>query len=58
MISDIDMESFTELLDQAHEILLDRSKEEADLIYAISILDDGARSSTILAYGNIYHKED
>ena len=52
------MESFTQLLDEAREMLLDRSKEEADLIYAIAILDDEARAAIILSYRNIYHKED
>lgn len=58
MISDIAMESFTQLLDEAREMLLDRSKEEADLIYAIAILDDEARVAITLAYRMIYHKED
>lgn len=51
------MQSFTDLLKEARQMLLDRSKPEADLIYAIAALDDEARSAIILAYRNLFDKD-
>ena len=35
-------------------MLIDRSKEEANLIYHVAKLDDEERAAIILAYQNIY----
>ena len=51
-------QSLFELIQDATQMLLDRSKEERDLIYAVAILDDEARAALILAYGNITRKDD
>ena len=50
------MESFAELIQQAGNMLMDRSRAEADLIYSISKLEDDARAAIILAYQNIFQE--
>ena len=47
-------ETLFDLIDQAMQMYLDRSKQERDLIYAIAKLDDDARSALILAYQALY----
>lgn len=39
-----------ELIEEARQMLMDRSKEEADLIYYIAKLDNEERAAIILAY--------
>lgn len=48
-------ESFLDLIDQAKEMLLDRSKPEQELIYAISKLEDDLRVAIMIAYRSIYY---
>lgn len=50
-------ESFTQLIKEAHEMLLDRPKQEADLIYAIALLDNEEKAAIILAYKNLFGKD-
>ena len=50
-------ESFLDLMQQAHYMLMDRSKAECDLIYSIAILDDEARTAIILSYQRLYHTD-
>ncbi len=51
-------ESFFDLIDQATEMLLDRSKPEQDLIYYISKMEPDLRSAIILAYENLYKDKE
>lgn len=46
--------SFISLLKEAEEMLLDRSREEADLIYYVCMLDDECRAAIIFAYKNLF----
>ncbi len=46
-------EGFIEIIQQATEMLLDRSEPERDLIYHICMMEDDLRSAIILAYRNI-----
>lgn len=50
-------ESFFDLLRDAHQMLSDRSRQEADLIYYIAKLDNEERSAIILAYQNLFKDE-
>lgn len=50
------METFTELLRDAQQMLLDRSRPEADLIYYIAKLDDEARSAIVVGYRLLFEK--
>lgn len=43
-------ESLKDLIEQATYMLLDRSKEEAELIYCIAKMDPEARGAIIIAY--------
>lgn len=51
-------ESFFDLLKQATEMLSDRPKIEADLIYSVAILDEEERACIILAYDNLFVNRD
>lgn len=51
-------ETLFELIGQAREMLLDRSREEADLIYAVSKMDSEERGAIILAYDLLYKGDD
>lgn len=44
------MENMKNLIAQAQEILLERSKEEQELIYYVASLDEESRTAVILAY--------
>ena len=46
-------ETFTELLQSATEMLLDRPEPERELIIAVAKLGDEERAALILAYQNI-----
>lgn len=43
-------EKFTDLLDQAIQMLRDRPKPEAELIYAIYKLDEDLRAAIVMGY--------
>lgn len=47
-------ESLLDLIQQAKEMLLDRSKEEQDLIYHIAKFPDDLRTAIVIAYRGIY----
>ncbi len=47
-------ESFVQLLREANEMLRDRPKPEADLIYHVAKLDSEARAAIIMGYDMIY----
>lgn len=47
-------ESLFELIQQAHDMLQDRSKLEQDLIYHIAKIDPDLRAAIILAYQGLY----
>lgn len=44
------MEEMRELINQAYQMLVDRNKEEARLIYVIAKLPEDLRAAIILAY--------
>ena len=50
--------SLFQLFYEAAEMLLDRSKEERDLIYFVANLDDEERAAIKFAYQNIHPKND
>lgn len=50
-------ESLFDLMQQAKAMLLDRSKEEQDLIYHCAKFDHESRAAIILAYQSLYKKE-
>ena len=50
-------ESLFSLIGEAREMLLDRPRCEADLIYAIAVMPDDLRSAIVLAYRGIFHDE-
>lgn len=43
-------EKFTDLLDQAIQMLRDRPKPEAELIYAVAKLDPDLRAAIVMGY--------
>lgn len=49
--------TFSELLDSSRQMLLDRTKEEQNLIYAVCKLDDEERAAIIMAYRFLYEEE-
>lgn len=51
------MESLTDLIQEAQQMYLDRSRAESDLIRFVASLDPEARAALILAY-DILYKED
>ena len=51
------MQSFTELIKDAQEMLLDRQRPEADLIYSIAKLDNEARGAIVVAYELLFEEE-
>ncbi len=50
-------ETFFDLITQAAEMLMDRSKAEQDLIYHIAMMEGETRAAIILAYQNLYRKD-
>jgi len=50
-------ESLFDLIQQAQQMLLDRSKAEQDLIYYVAKLPDDLRSGIILAYEILHPKK-
>jgi hypothetical protein len=50
-------ESLFSLIRQATEMLSDRPRCEADLIYAIAAMPDDLRTAIVLAYRGLYHDE-
>ena len=50
-------ESITDLIQQASEMLLDRSEDERALIYHIAKLDNEERGAIVLAYGLLRYDE-
>ena len=42
--------SFMDLIREAQQMLLDRSKQEADLIYSVACLNDEERAAISMAY--------
>jgi len=50
-------ESFFDLISQAAEMLLDRPKDEANLIYQIAKMEPDLRSAIVIAYQEIYKDE-
>lgn len=50
-------ESLFDLVGQATQMLLDRGRDEQDLIYFIASLDDELRTGIILAYQNLYNDD-
>lgn len=51
-------ESMSELIQQAQAMLLDRSPEEAELIYYIAKLEPDLRAAIIIAYEFLYKNKD
>lgn len=47
-------EILMDLIQQAKAMLLDRSKEEQDLIFYVAKLEDDLRTAIIIAYRGIY----
>lgn len=52
------MESFSDLLDQAIQMLMDRSKQEQDLIYSIAKLDVDLRSAIVMGYRILHENKE
>lgn len=48
---------FTQLLREAQEMLLDRDRREADLIYFVAILSDEDRHAIAMAYNILFKSE-
>jgi len=51
-------ESFFDLISQATEMLKDRPKQEADLIYHIAKMEEDLRAGIILAYQQLYPEDE
>jgi hypothetical protein len=51
-------ESLLDLVEQATQLYRDRAKLEADLIYFVAKLDNEERTALILAYQNLYEREE
>jgi len=51
------MQPFTELIDEAQEMLLDQSRPVQDLIYFIAKLDNEERAAICLAYRILYEEK-
>lgn len=47
-----------QLVKEACEMLKDRSKEEADLIYYVAKMEEDLRMAIVLAYQGLYDKSD
>jgi len=50
-------DSVFDLMDQATQMLLDRSEAERDLIYYMAKMETDLRMAIILAYQNLYSEE-
>lgn len=53
--SEMKQESLFDLIQQAHQMLLDRSKQEQELIYHIAKLEPDLRGAIILAYQGMHN---